>query len=172
MEKENKNERVGVKQLIRILSTDIPGNFKLGYGLTKIKGIGFNFSHAFCVRNNFDESKLLSNFSENEVRNIEKKLKDGENLDYWLLNRQRDYDTGDDIHIYTTDIKFRTEFDVRRLQKVKAYKGMRHSAGLPVRGQRTKAHFRNSKAMGVSKQKAKTGGKPTTTTAKKSDSKK
>jgi small subunit ribosomal protein S13 len=81
-----------------------------------------------------------------------------------MLNRQNDYDTGDDIHIFTTDLKFRTEFDVKRLQKVRAYKGMRHAAGQPVRGQRTKAHFRSNRGkgkspVGVSKVKAKTGGK-------------
>ena len=163
MEKENKNERVGVKQLIRILNTDIPGNFKLGYGLTKIKGVGTNLSHAFCIRNHFDESKLLSDLSEVEVKDIEGKLKAGVNIDEWMLNRQRDYDSGEDIHIFTTDLKFRTEFDIKRLQKVKAYRGMRHAAGQPVRGQRTKAHFRKNsgKSSGVSKLKAKTGGKAT-----------
>lgn len=160
MEKESSKT---VKQLIRILNTDIPGNFKLGYGLTKIKGVGFNLSHAFCVRNNFDESKLLSNLTETEVKDIEGKLRVGKNIDYWMLNRQRDFDTGDDIHIFTTDLKFRKEFDIKRLQKVKAYKGMRHAAGQPVRGQRTKAHFRKGRSMGVSKQKAKTGGKSTST---------
>lgn len=150
-------EKITTKTLIRILNTDIPGHFKLGYGLTKIKGVGVNFSHAFCIRNNFDENKLLNDLNEIEIKSIETKLKAGANIDPWLQNRQRDYDTGENTHILTTDIKFKTEFDIKRLQKVKAYKGMRHAAGQPVRGQRTKAHFRKDGAVGVSKQKAKAG---------------
>lgn len=158
MEKES---RV-VRQLIRILNTDIPGHYRLGFGLTRIKGVGVNFSHAFCVRNNFDESKLVGDLTDVEIKDIESKLKSGRNVDSWVLNRQRDYDTGEDVHILTADIKFRGEFDVKRLQKVKAYKGMRHAAGLPVRGQRTKAHFRSGRSVGVSKMKAKAGGKAVT----------
>ena len=74
-----------------------------------------------------------------------------------MLNRQHSYDSGEDMHILTTDLRFRNDFDIKRLQKIKAYKGMRHAAGLPVRGQRTKAHFRKGRAVGVSKQKAKVG---------------
>ena len=158
MEKDHKADSK-IKQLIRILNTDIPGHYRLGYGLTKIKGVGANLSHAFCVRNNIDGTKLLSELTEPEVRDIEGKLKAGSEIDSWLLNRQHDFDTGEDLHIFTTDLKFRIEFDIKRLQKVKAYKGMRHAAGQPVRGQRTKAHFRKGRSKGVSKLKAKTGGK-------------
>ncbi|MDP2973690.1 MAG: 30S ribosomal protein S13, partial [Candidatus Diapherotrites archaeon] len=36
-------------------------------------------------------------------------------------------------------------------KKIKCYKGIRHAAGLPVRGQNTKAHFRHGKSVGVKK---------------------
>ena len=136
------------------MNTDIPGHFPIGYGLTKIKGIGVNFSHAFCVRNNIDETKKVSEFSEPEIRDLESKLKSLKGIEGWMLNRQKDIETGEDKHTLTTDLKFNTEFDVKRMQKVRTYKGMRHSAGLPVRGQRTKAHFRHGRSKGVSKKKA------------------
>jgi small subunit ribosomal protein S13 len=143
-----------IKQLIRIMNTDIPGHVQIGFGLTKIKGIGANFSHAFCVRNNINEAKKVSDFTEPEIKDLESKLKSLKNIDGWMLNRQKDIETGEDRHVLTTDLKFNTEFDVKRMQKVRTYKGMRHSAGLPVRGQRTKAHFRHGRSMGVSKKKA------------------
>ena len=142
-----------VRQLIRILNTDIPGNLHIRYALTKIKGIGNNISHAICARYNIDESKKVHQLSETDVREIEAILKSLDKMDHWMLNRQEDYDSGADMHLLTTDLRFRNDFDIKRLQKIKAYKGMRHSAGLPVRGQRTKAHFRKGRAVGVSKKK-------------------
>ncbi len=150
MEKEQ--PKVQVKQLIRILNTDISGQYPVGYAITKIKGVGVNFSHAFCARYNVDKTQKVSELSESDIKNIETKLKSIKEIDSWILNRRNDYDTGEDLHLLTTDLRFRKDFDIKRLQKIKAYRGMRHAAGLPVRGQRTKAHFRKvGKAVGVSK---------------------
>lgn len=148
------------RQLIRILNTDIPGKLHIREALTKIKGIGVSFSHAICARYNLDEDKRVNQLTETELREIEATLKTITNVDSWLLNRQHDFDTGEDTHLLTTDLRFRNDFDVKRLQKIKAYRGMRHAAGLPCRGQRTKAHFRKvGRAVGVSKTKAKPGSK-------------
>ncbi len=157
---EREQPKASVKQLVSILNTDIPGHFHTEYALTKIKGVGANFAHAFCARYNIDATKLISALAEPDIRDIEAKLKSLKNIDSWMLNRQHDYDTGEDLHLLTTDLRFKNDFDVKRLQKIRAYKGMRHSAGLPVRGQRTKAHFRKvGRAVGVSRQKAKVGKK-------------
>mgnify|MGYP003994385531 CR=1 FL=1 len=43
------------------------------------------------------------------------------------------------------DLKLRKEFDIKRLKKIKSYKGVRHNYNLPVRGQRTKANFRKNR---------------------------
>jgi len=51
-----------------------------------------------------------------------------------------------------------TEFDIKRLKKIKSYRGLRHVLGQPVRGQRTRGHFRKNKAVGVTG-KAKKGKK-------------
>jgi small subunit ribosomal protein S13 len=49
----------------------------------------------------------------------------------------------------------RKEFDIKRLKKIKAYRGVRHSAHLPVRGQRTKANFRKNRKPSVAAAKKK-----------------
>lgn len=152
-----KTQEPAMRQLIRIFNTDIPGNVRLGYGLTKIKGIGLNFAKAFCVRNNIQEDKIVGTMTEAEVRELEGKLKVLSHMDKWYMNRQKDYETGNDVHLLTSDLKFNTEFDVKKMQKIRTYKGLRHAAGLPVRGQRTKAHFRHGRAVGVSKKKASPG---------------
>jgi len=45
--------------------------------------------------------------------------------------------------------------DVKDLREIQSYRGIRHALGLPVRGQRTKAHFRHGKSVGVIKKKIK-----------------
>ena len=42
----------------------------------------------------------------------------------------------------TNDLDIQKEFDIKRLKKIKSYRGLRHAQGLPVRGQRTRSHFR------------------------------
>ena len=57
------------------------------------------------------------------------------------------------MHLISTDLKLRKEFDIKFMKKIKSYKGMRHASGLPVRGQRTRAHFRTGTSLGVVKAK-------------------
>ena len=48
-------------------------------------------------------------------------------------------------------MSFTQDNDIKMLKKIKSYKGIRHSLGLPVRGQRTRSNFRKNKGkvMGV-----------------------
>ena len=151
--KEEKKER---KELIRIASSDIPGDASVYAGLTKIKGVSWAFSNAICKKLNIDKKRKISSLTEKEIEKILGFIKDPK-LPSWLLNRRRDIETGQDKHLIITDLDLRREFDVRRMKKIKSYKGIRHAAGLPVRGQRTRGHFRKGKAIGVSRAKAKPG---------------
>jgi len=100
-------------------------------------------------------STKTNEISQDQIKQIESLIKEPKGIESYLLNRRNDYDTGADKHLSTTDIKFRKDFDIKRLQKIKSYRGLRHAVGLPVRGQRTKGHFRKGKAVGVSKKKGK-----------------
>ena len=59
------------------------------------------------------------------------------------------------------DLIFSKQQDVRRLQKIKSYRGLRHAANLPLRGQRTKSNFRRNKgkAVGVKRKKGSKSGR-------------
>jgi small subunit ribosomal protein S13 len=73
-----------------------------------------------------------------------------------VLNRRIDFETGEKGHLTGSDLDLKKEFDIKRLKKIKSYKGLRHNVGLPVRGQRTKANFRrNRKKSGGIKKKVK-----------------
>ena len=69
-----------------------------------------------------------------------------------MKNRRSDPETGVTSHLYGSDLDMKKEFDIKRMKKIKSYKGIRHTMKLPVRGQRTRSHFRKGgKAVGVMK---------------------
>ena len=76
-----------------------------------------------------------------------------EHVPNWLLNRQKDYDTGEDIHSVSVDLKMTNDEDLNRMKKVKSYRGIRHASGHKVRGQRTYSNGRKGLALGVSRKK-------------------
>lgn len=155
--KENihKGKEEKMEVLVRILSTDIPGSKNIYSGLTYIKGISYSIANAVCLQLNLDKRRRISSLSKDEIEKISltvKKL----NVPSYLLNRRYDFDSGEDKHLITTELDLKKDFDLKRLKKIKSYKGVRHSKGLPVRGQRTKSHFRKkgkNKVVGVKKKK-------------------
>jgi small subunit ribosomal protein S13 len=139
-----------LKYIIRIAATDLDGNKPIGHSLKRIKGISHSMSNALCVVLKLDRNKKTGALKDDEVKKIETAIKNPEKTEIpsWLLNRQKDFDSGEDIHLTTSDLKLRKEFDVKRLRKIKSYRGFRHGAGLPTRGQRTKSNFRRGKSKG------------------------
>ena len=151
-EKTKEKERLE-EDLIRILSTDIPADMRVYPGLTKIKGVSWSFSNALCHVLKIDRKKRMSELSESELKKISEFIKNPALLPSWLLNRRRDSETGEDKHLATTDLDLQKDFDIRAMKKMKSYKGIRHMMGQPVRGQRTRAHFRKGRAIGVQRTK-------------------
>ena len=145
--------------IVRILQTDIPGNKKMLVGLTYIKGISWSVSNAICKILKLDVDKKMADLDKKEIEIIEEFLKNPK-LPTFLLNRRKDFTTGEDNHLLTTKLDISKEFDVRRLKKIRSYRGFRHALGQPTRGQKTRSHFRGKgkkKTIGV--QKKKTGKK-------------
>ena len=145
------------KHIVRIEMTDIDGKKSIGIGLTKIRGVSHSFSNAICKILNLDKSKKIGDIDNKDMENISQVLKNPLSFDIpsWMLNRKKDYDSGEDKHLTNIDLKLQKEFDYKRLQKIKSYRGLRLSVGLPVRGQRTRSNFRpnKGKTTGVKKKK-------------------
>ena len=77
-------------------------------------------------------------------------------LPAFLINRRKDFETGEDEHLIGSNLEMKKEFDIRRLKKIRSYRGLRHAFGHPTRGQRTRSHFRSKgkkKAVGVKSKK-------------------
>jgi small subunit ribosomal protein S13 len=143
-------------ELIRIKGSDVDARKQVIVGLTKIKGISWSFANALCRIVKVSPTKRISDLEKNEIIKIEEFI-DNPKLPSFLKNRQRDFDDGEDSHINGSDLKLKNEFDLKRLKKVKSYRGIRHSNNLPVRGQRTKSNFRRNRkksgAVGVKSKK-------------------
>ena len=144
-----------MKELVRISNTDILGKHDVYLGLTRIHGVGYSFSHAVCNLLHIDKQKKIGDLSEDDVKRIEEVMKNPTRLPAFLYNRKKDFDTGQDQHLVTSNLKLKVEFDIKRMKRLRTYKGVRHGLGLPVRGQRTKSHFRTGSSVGVMKKAAK-----------------
>ncbi|MBS3143474.1 30S ribosomal protein S13 [Candidatus Woesearchaeota archaeon] len=144
-----------VRAIVRIANTDLDGNKKVYYALRKIKGVSFMFSSAICNLTDLDKNKKVGILSDKEIKDIEDVISNPKKFPKWMLNRRKDYETGEDFHIIGSKLKLTKEFDIKRLKKVKSYRGMRHAFGLPVRGQKTRSHFRHGRSVGVQKKKIK-----------------
>lgn len=139
------------QHVIRIYNTDLKGEKPIRTSLTKIRGVGYNFARVICSVSGIDPAKQAGKLSPSEVKIIEEviqmPLKHG--IPAWFLNRRNDYETGQDMHLTMGDLKFSKDNDIKREQKTKSYRGLRHALGLTVRGQRTKSNFRKNKGKAV-----------------------
>lgn len=144
-----------VKYFVRIAQVDIPGEKAIGISLQRIKGIGFSFAHAVCIMANIPQHKKAGTLTDEEVARLSSVLEQPQKYDIpsWLWNRRRDYETGEDRHLLTGSIGFVQDNDLKRLKKIRSYRGLRHMKGLPVRGQRTRSNFRRGKGKVVAVRK-------------------
>ena len=142
------------KYIIRIANSDVSGEERLVNALTSIRGIGPRISNAIVQKLKLDPNKLAGKLDDKNVVDIENAIMNlNDYVPDWLLNRQKDYDTGEDIHPVSIELKMTHDEDLNRMKKVKSYKGIRHASGHKVRGQRTYSNGRKGLALGVSRKK-------------------
>lgn len=159
-EKSKEEEKKGLKRtkekhrmrmIVRVLGTDLDGEKDVAHAILKIKGVSHSFANAICKTAKIDPQKKLGSFTESEIAELEKAIKEPLEIGVasWLLNRRKDIESGRDSHVSGPDIDVTRKFDIQRLIDKKSYKGVRHMFGLPVRGQRTRSSFRRGKTVGV-----------------------
>ena len=109
----------------RIVGVDIPDKKKLKVALTYIFGIGPHKALQVCKRTNLDPEMRVNKLTEAQAAAINTDIVDNE--------------------LVEGDLKRQVQQDVRRLQSINSYRGLRHRRGLPCRGQRTKTNARTRK---------------------------
>ncbi len=143
------------RHITRIVETDLDGTLKVAYAISKVKGIGINLANAIVKKCGVNPEIRLGFLSEQDLQKLEDVIKDPSrhNIPSWLFNRQKDLDTGKNLHLAGSDLVLQTKTDIDLLKTTKSWKGYRHSYGLKVRGQRTKCTGRKGKAIGVKKKR-------------------
>ena len=113
----------------RILGVDIPMNKRVKYALQAIYGIGPAIAEEIIVKANIDPNLKASQLSDENISAITTLL-------------QNDYTV-------EGDLRREIMINVRRLQAIGCYRGLRHKKGLPTRGQCTRTNARTRKGKRV-----------------------
>ena len=140
--------------ILRVADTDVDGLTPIGMGLTSVRGVGARTALAICDIADVEKSKMGGHLTDAEQERIRKAIEDyPTKVPLWMLNRQRDLETGDELHLFSMDVKMTQEDDIARLRATKAYRGLRHAARKRVRGQRTRSNGRSGLTLGVQRKK-------------------
>lgn len=111
--------------MARIAGVDLPRDKRVEIGLTYIYGIGLSSSQEILAKTGVNPDTRVRDLTEDEVQKIREVI-------------------GSDYKV-EGDLRRETALNVKRLIEVNSYRGKRHRAGLPVRGQRTKTNARTRK---------------------------
>ena len=110
----------------RLLGVDIPANKKVAYSLRYINGIGPARADIIVKEAKIDPDSRASELNEAQLNQILQIMTEHK----WLLEG---------------DLRRDLAANLKRLQAINCYRGLRHRRGLPVRGQRTSTNARTSK---------------------------
>lgn len=110
--------------MARIAGVDLPSEKRVDIGLTYIYGIGRSNVKGVLNGAKIDPSKRVKDLTEEELNRLQKTLE--------ALSVEG-------------DLRRQVEQNIRRLEDIGSYRGLRHRRGLPVRGQRTRSNSRTKK---------------------------
>ena len=110
--------------MARIAGINIPLNKRAEVGLTYIYGIGRSTSNRILRETGVDPDRRIGDLTDDEVVKLREKVDD---------------------YAVEGDLRRDRSQNVKRLQEIGSYRGLRHRRGLPVRGQRTKTNARTRK---------------------------
>ena len=110
--------------MARIAGVNIPLNKRVEVGLTYVYGIGQSTASDIVKGVGIDPDTQVKDLTEDEII----KLRDA------VESREVE-----------GDLRRERSQDIKRLQEIGSYRGLRHRRGLPVRGQRTKTNARGRK---------------------------
>ncbi len=144
-----------LRQIVRLMGTDLDGFKKIPYALMRIKGVGVNLGLAIARSVGVDPNRRIGELSDEELKRIEIALKEPSkfNIPSWMFNRRKDLETGRDLHLIGPDLELRVKQDIDFMKSIRSWKGWRHSLGLKVRGQKTRTTGRTGRTVGVQRKK-------------------
>ncbi|MBO6089081.1 MAG: 30S ribosomal protein S13 [Lachnospiraceae bacterium] len=111
--------------MARIAGVDLPRDKRVEIGLTYIYGIGRVSSNKILEEAKVDPSTRVRDLTDDEVKAISEIIAES--------------------YMVEGDLKREVALNIKRLQEIGCYRGIRHRKGLPVRGQKTKTNARTRK---------------------------
>ena len=111
--------------MARIAGVDLPREKRVEIGLTYIYGIGVTSSNRILKEAGVDPNTRVKDLTDDEVKNIAQVISD--------------------TQIVEGDLRREVAMNIKRLQEISCYRGIRHRKGLPCRGQKTKTNARTCK---------------------------
>ena len=111
--------------MARIAGVDLPREKRVEIGLTYIYGIGRASADRILEAANVDPSTRVRDLTDDEVKRISAVI--------------------DETQTVEGDLRREIALNIKRLQEIGCYRGIRHRKGLPVRGQKTKNNARTRK---------------------------
>jgi small subunit ribosomal protein S13 len=141
------------QHIIRIAGTDVEGTLKLVHAISKIKGVGMPLANAIARKAEINPDTRVGYLSEQDKIKIEDVINNPakHGITPWMLNRQKDQETGENHHLIGADLALQIKTDIEQMKNMKSWRGFRHAYGLRVRGQHTRTTGRKGKAVGVKK---------------------
>jgi small subunit ribosomal protein S13 len=115
--------------MARIAGVVIPAEKQVHIALTYIYGIGHKHSEAILAAAKVEPTTRVKDLTEAEEQRLREVI-------------DRDYTVEGDLQRLVTN-------NIKRLKDIGAYRGLRHKAGLPTRGQRTRTNARTRKGKAV-----------------------
>jgi len=113
---------------MRILGIDIPDNLRLEYALQRIYGVGKTNVHEILDKAELDENMRAKELTDEQIAKIQRAL---------------------DNYVTQGNLRRQVNQDIQRLIAISSYRGRRHQASLPVKGQRTKTNARTKRGKRV-----------------------
>jgi len=110
--------------MARIVGVNVPDNKRVVIALTYIYGVGATRSSEILAKLVINESIRVKDLTEDQINSIRREL---------------------DNFVVEADLRRQIGLDIKRLQEIGSYRGVRHRLGLPLRGQRTKTNSRTRK---------------------------
>ena len=111
--------------MARIAGVDLPNEKRAEIGLTYIYGIGRATANEILAKAEINPDTRIKDLSEEEVNTLRRII--------------------DNDFLVEGDLRREVAMDIKRLQEIGCYRGIRHRKSLPVRGQKTKTNARTRK---------------------------
>ena len=111
--------------MARIAGVDLPREKRIEIGLTYIYGIGVSSSKRILAEAKVDPDTRVKALTDDEVKRIAEVVAETQMVE--------------------GDLRREIAMNIKRLQEIGCYRGIRHRKGLPVRGQKTKTNARTRK---------------------------